>query len=568
MTKSHSSSTWSQNDLYDGRRFYPIDTAPKAKRFAAFDTEDDSRGRLLFTCFHSGEKSVGFRSREKALEFLYNLGLRRPLFLVAHNLEYDLVNLFRDRLTALEWCFFGGRLIAARATGTRLVFWDSLNHSYHAPLSKLGAVVGVKKLETDHAWTKGKRFTKRDERYCETDTEIVVKYMNAVQEMYLKAGADCRSPTPATTMDLWRRQYLTEAIPALTEKVTTWFRGAYFGGRVEIFRFKAKHRIRYYDVNSLYPTVMQGKYPDLLSLRDGGKHGIVEAVVEVPEMLIPPLPVRLEGRLCFPIGRFMGRWCTCELEYARLLGVRVLSVKSWLGSDVTVSPFRRFVRECYSKRMGSTTDLEKITWKFIMNSLYGKFGTRGTVQRLVDPETADLDGTEFYVGSLVCVNVERDPPPYANVLWAAWTTALARIYLHRMLVGLLKDGHEPLYCDTDSVIFQISPGAPAPPTGSALGEWKLEEKITEFETRAPKVYRYRTEAGETIRAKGVPRSVAEAFFEGREATWQKPLKMREAARSGGSPNVWIQAKKSLQTVYNRRILLKSGKTFPLTMEGG
>lgn len=567
----------SMGDIYDGRRFYPIKAKPRPKQFASFDTEDDSRGKLLFVCFHSSETAMGFRDRNTALEFLYNLAPKKPLYLVAHNLEYDLVNLFRGRFGALEWNFFGGRLISARARDTRLVFWDSLNHSYHNPLSKLGDVVGLEKLESAHPWTNGAPFTKADERYCVRDAEIVVKYMRAVQEMYLQEGAECKSTTPATTMDLWRRCYLQEAIPALTKSTTRWFRGAYYGGRVEIFRLKAKSRIQYHDVNSLYPSVMLGPYPDLMSLEDGGEHGVIEATVDVPDMSIPPLPMRADGRLVFPIGRFRGRWCSCELDYAVSLGATVLIAHENLGSANLVYPFKKFIEVFYQKRMAADSELENTTCKFLMNSLYGKFGTRGNIEKLVDPDTVELDGTETYVGDLVCIPVEREPPAYANVLWAAWTTALARIRLHKMLVSLLKLGHEPLYCDTDSVFFQTRPGTIVPGTGPGLGEWKLVERILEFEARAPKVYSYTTSKGKEVRAKGVPRVAhddkgkpyfpAETFFNGGTAKWAKPLKMREAEVQGLMPNFWIEAKKSLKTTYQRRTILKSGKTVPLVIGG-
>lgn len=554
--------------MYDGRRFYPTEAEPRRKTIASLDTEDDSKGGVLRLCLHDGKRPVVFKTPTEAVSFLWNLSLPRPLYVAAHNLEYDLVNLFQGRLEALDWTFFGGRLITARARGTRLVFLDSLNHSYHNPLWRLGEVVGLKKLPSTHPWTRGAPFTKRDERYMVRDAKIVAQYMNAVQELYLDAGAEMKSTTPATAMDLWRRNHLDEAIPGLTRACRGYFRKAYFGGRVEIFRMRSKGKVRYYDANSLYPTVMQGRYPDVLDIRGDGPHGVVCATVEVPACHVPPLPVRLGGKLIFPIGRFRGMWCSCELEYAESLGVRVLKVHGRLGSDSLVRPFASYVRDGYLKRINARTELEKTTWKFALNSLYGKFGTSGTVERLVDPKSIKrkLDGTEFWVGPLLCVSANQEPPVYANVLWAAWTTALARIRLHKALRAVERAGAEPLYCDTDSVIFRENGRQVKLPLGSGLGQWKLEAEITDYEAKAPKVYRFTTKAGETIKAKGVPTECAESFFDGDTAYYDKPLRLREASRRGLVPNVWIQAEKTLKSGYDKRIMLRGGGTSPIVLE--
>lgn len=450
------------------------------------------------------------------------------------------------------------------------MFLDSLNHSYHNPLSRLGEVVGLKKLPSAHPWTRGAAFTKHDERYMIRDAEIVVRYMQAIQETYLDANAEMKSTTPATAMDLWRRNHLVEAIPGLTRGARRYFRKAYFGGRVEIFRMRSKGKVRYYDANSLYPTVMQGWYPDILDLRGNGLHGAVSATVEVPRMHVPPLPLRANGKLLFPVGRFRGTWCSCELEYAETLGVRILKEHGRLGSDSLVRPFASYVRDCYSKRMNAKTELEKTTWKFALNSLYGKFGTSGTVERLVDPKTVKrkLDGTEFWIGPLLCISTNQEPPVYANVLWAAWTTALARIQLHKALRAVERAGAEVLYCDTDSVIFRENGRPVKLSIGKALGQWKCEAEIIEYEARAPKVYRFVTKDGETMRAKGVPAECAESFFEGGRACYNKPLRLREASRRGLVPNVWIQAEKVLRSGYDKRIMLRGGGTAPIVLERG
>ncbi len=555
--------------IYDGRRFFKVRTRPKVRRFASLDTEDDTKGKVLLAVFHDGEQARVFRSPEPALEFLFNLSLRQKLILTAHNLEYDLCNLFQGRLRLLDWHFFGGRLMSATLPGTRITFWDSLNHSYHSPLSKLGESLGIPKTKSDYGWTKGRVLTDRDIEYCVQDARIVVDYMNAQQELYQGIGAEMKTTTPATALDFWRRNYLDGSIASLTDSTRAFFKRAYYGGRVEIFRMKNHGRIHYVDINSLYPYAMQGPYPDIDALVPAGKYGVVDAIVAVPGSCdIPPLPVRHNGKLVFPVGRFRGQWCSCELEYAQSLGVVVELVYGRLGSESLTYPFREYVGRCYDARLGSKSPLERTMWKLLMNSLYGKFGTTGNAQRLVDPESipvSERTGREFLVGDLMCVDEETEPPMYANILWAAWTTALARIQLHKALISISEQGGIPLYCDTDSVIYKAPRRKPLVPIGKKLGAWKLEAEIEEFEAKCPKVYRFVTKDGVTVKAKGVPRDVQELFFSKGRAGYRKPLRMREAARRGKIPNLWIDTEKSLQSTYDKRILLPSGDSLPLAL---
>jgi hypothetical protein len=424
----------------------------------------------------------------------------------------------------------------------------------------------MEKLESGYGWTKGRKLTNRDVEYSIHDARIAWKYMDSQADLYEKIGAQMKSTTPATALDYYRRKFLREPLSELTSAALGFFRDGYYGGRVEIFKVGVcKGRIFYLDINSLYPFAMLSAYPNVNDISEHGRYGMVSATVHVPEMYIPPLPVRSGGKLVFPTGEFRGTWCTCELNYAKKIGVRVLAEHKRLGTNSLVYPFRGFVNQCYNSRLSSETALERTMWKFLMNGLYGKFGTSNlAAQRLVDPETVPMEnrtGREYYVGDLLCVEDAGEPPPYANVLWSAWTTALARIMLHRALTHAERAG-AVLYCDTDSIIVK-SKSSPFP-VGKALGEWKIEARIREFEARRPKLYRYVTKDGKTVKAKGVPSDYAEQFFNGMTARFKKPLRLREAARRGLTPNVWIDAEKSLQSGYDKRTILANGETRPLS----
>ncbi len=557
------------SEHYDGRRCFPVKTKISSRQFLAFDTEDDTKGNTVLVVFHDGKQSWVFHHVTAALQFLYNISTEKSLILVAHNLEYDLVNLFRNRLTALSWLYFGGKLISARVSGTKLLCWDSLHHSYHMPLSMLGKMVGMPKKDSNYGWTKGKALTKTDLRYAVRDALICHTFMERMQEHYERIGCRMRTTCPATAMDYWRRHHLPDAIPGVTDKVRTYFRKAYFGGRVEIFRM-GKHTmkgIRYYDVNSLYPTVMQGQYPDIADLSSNGEHGVRTVTVEVPYQHVPPLPWRgPEGKLLFPVGRFRGSWCTNELDYAvKECGVKILKEHSRLGCNSLCRPFATFVETCYAERLGSKSELESILWKFMLNGLYGKFGTSGTLQTLVHPNRIPkgTTATGVFLGPLAFVEHETEPPPYANVLWSAWTTAAARIYLHRALRRINREGML-IYCDTDSIIAAVS-RRNVLPIGRNLGQWKIEAECTLFEAIAPKVYRYTERNRKHYKAKGVPKDYADFIFHTGATKFSAPVRLRESFARNKQANVWIIKKKTLQSEYMKRIVCRDGTTRPLSL---
>ena len=129
-------------------------TILEAFPFTAFDTEDNSleleyegdkpnynKKPLQFAGISfSGEKFFT-KSREK---FLCWLESSEDKIFYAHNLQYDLGNLFSDSLNELDIIMVGSRLIRVSWRGKE--FRDSWN-LYPMPLKKLGDAFGLKKMD-------------------------------------------------------------------------------------------------------------------------------------------------------------------------------------------------------------------------------------------------------------------------------------------------------------------------------------------------------------------------------------------------------------------------------------
>lgn len=179
-----------------------------------------------------------------------------------------------------------------------------------------------------------------------------------------------------------------------------------------------------------------------------------------------------------------------------------------------------------SKRQCAKTDL---------NNLWGKFAQRKRSATVLVTEPAEffkiLQNPNFEVSGFRVMSDETilityddlNSPPLktGNVVVAAFTTAMARIRLHRILKAV---GEKCLYFDTDSVIFIHEKGTePVLKTGNFLGDLTNElldygenSYIDEFVSTGPKSYSFRvvnTKSGEdayVTKVKGITLNVTNA----------------------------------------------------------
>ena len=213
--------------------------------------------------------------------------------------------------------------------------------------------------------------------------------------------------------------------------------------------------------------------------------------------------------LIFPAGRFVC-WAWEPM-------LRIAHQKGWIKKVYQVwkydafPVFRKYVNDVYALRIeakenesiGKGSGSTALLYKYLLNSLYGKFGQRTYGQwkllEKIDPEDWDcqvlgLDTREscrwddFPRGE-----IEQGLSEYWETdegIWryelpedgmgvksvasvAGYITAAARAKLLVAMQALLKDGHKVFMCDTDSVVTNGT--LPEQLVGKALGQWELEE---------------------------------------------------------------------------------------------
>lgn len=488
--------------------------------------------------------------------FLKWLARQPERFLYAHNVQYDLGNLFGKKLDDLDVTLVGGRLIKA-AWGKKL-FADSFN-IWPMAVKKLAPAFGLEKLEFDSA----------SREYVFRDVEIIYEAMSFAWDLAEKIGLPALPITlGGFCVKAWR-QWGGENCHDCLEMA----RLALYGGRVELFKLHSdSNAVCYVDINSLYPFVMLREFPGPLS--DWGSklapHGFADITVSVPKCTIAPLPFRDdEGRIMYPTGQFRGVWTMPEIQNAVSQGARIVKVHRCYGTTETMTPYRDFVQRLYAARLESKSEAERLFFKLLMNNLYGRLGTQGVIARSVwQNERNRFEGVPY--GEKVLVKYQMPLGEETNWVHAAYVTAYGRLELQKYL--RLLGPERMIYCDTDSCIFDCVDAMRAPDmgsqwilppwyfqTGRELGEMKIEGWWDAAEAFAPKTYNVKRGKAGMYKSKGVPKRLAREFQETGHVHFDLPFKFREAIsfydrKNAKRLSVWRTVEKFKRSGYDRKIL--------------
>jgi len=530
----------------------------------AFDTEDDGHGGWILGGVTNGKEIYHYKQAEtmrRALE-----ACPPNVRLVAHNLEYDLGNLYRDCYGELDPTWNRASLISARVKGKRVRYWDSMRH---APISlaKMGKIIGLEKKEI--AYHKMRHMaTEKVAEYLDRDCEILWRFMDKVQRTYLSMGGELKSTLPSSALNLFKawKQGIYCAKP-VDEDLLEILKTSYYGGRTEAFYRGNVKKAHYSDVHSMYPWTMLGNFPNfhVVSHRAPreGECGIIEATVSIRDWM-PPLPYK-SGKLTFPEGKFRGTWTREEIDR---MGVSVDKIHGGITFPVTAGPILAdYVKRLYDLRLKSKGD-EFGNWfyKLLMNSLYGKFAASPKIYHLF-AEDEFLERTEASAGCIcaqrkvwdgslyLCQMTPTGYPVDTNYIWSSIITGRARIRLWEDAHAVMKRGGKIYYTDTDSLIYSGSPLE----NNSELGRWGTDE-IKDLEIKGPKMYRI----GDEYTVKGVPAKgmdeyghptrPAKDFFTKGKCVFRRPVRMREALKRRAArnprtseehaiPNYWVDIEK-------------------------
>lgn len=416
----------------------------------------------------------------------------------------------------------------------------------------------VKKLEIKGSKDEYfKKVSADDKELCEylkADVLSTYELLTKIMNMSMLVEDDfVRCPTVASlSMRIFRTNmpddYETIKNSTLSKDQEEFVRKGYHGGRCEVYKNIISNGY-HYDVNSLYPSVMQDNfYPtgapfetsyvgevknnrtselltedDLKFIKDHFDKNkllyMLECTVFVPNTLnIPVLPLKHDNKLLFPTGIFRGIWTNIELDYAIQQGCSITQMYKFVGWEQKDKVFNKFVT--YFRDIKENSEGAKRTFaKYIQNALYGKFGMiRNRIcYENWNEEKSDRIQNKGELCAKVCTILEQYLLKFTKVFFAdyirpqfsAFVTSYARLNLVQQMHKIESRNGRVYYCDTDSVVCDKEIEN-IYVHKSEYGKWKLERNIEKGIYILPKLYaEFSVEGEEVLKSKGIVKDYLE-----------------------------------------------------------
>jgi len=327
-------------------------------------------------------------------------------------------------------------------------------------LENIGKAIGIEK------GAKEKRMTQAEARdfysnaptdeltaYNKVDCEILWKSIKAFEDELLDLGGQLQQTIASTGMNLFRRVYLKRVIYT-SERVNKIAEESYFASRVEVLSRYVEDYYSY-DINSSFPFAMTFPQPAGIKdvstkLPDSDEESciyIADVTIEVPEMDLPPVPFRKDGRVFFPVGRWRSWLTSVDIRLALREGCKLHKVHE-VYSFEPFNDLRGYAEDIYAKRAASTTDMRKLVLKYLLNSLYGKYAESPWKQEmLINPSKIDREKCQMLQPG-VWLRDKLVPVTHRHVPISTHITSIARRTLYDGAKECYRQGFPIFYCDS------------------------------------------------------------------------------------------------------------------------
>jgi hypothetical protein len=554
------------------------------RRTFGFDIEtyDNNKEFLKASIIGDGYKKE-FLTKDAIYEELKTNFIFRDSVIFATNLSFDFFGVFFNKpfftlnikngslLWAETYFYHGDFYPESRVKDNplkSLTFIDSLNYAYIS-VEKMGNIISMPKLDKPSflgEYPKNLEEWKIIDEYNLRDSYITFKFMEFIVNAFEELGATFKNTLASTSMSLFKNKYLKAKYYGMPKELLLEQFEGYYGGRTEAFKRGQFKDYFYFDINSLYPSVMYDNiFPDPNSLRVTHENtlkfimnceGISKIDIFCPKMDKPLLPQRSKTkRVIFPTGNLKGWFTHPEIREAIKLGYEVKKVYKTQYFSKTCEPFKDFVSELYAlrKKYKINKSNMEIVVKLVLNSLYGKFGQKfNDMERMIHNSTLThedmlkLDTFER-IGEYFRAKEDTEPAGYCVPIWACYVTAYGRIKIHKHAVE-----HDAIYIDTDSMIIDHEIKS-----SDKLGEFKLEMKIKKGIIVRPKFYALiDTNDKEHVKIKGLGKRLNYAEFSNldvnRRIDYTKFARFKESLRRDFIPNQIIGVHKEFSLEDEKR----------------
>lgn len=550
---------------------------PARKRVVGLDTEDDGHGRPISYAFYDGQSAVHFTTAAEAIAYIVNYP--GPAIFFAHNLEYDVGNLFKGGdFGFVKHMVYSSMMLMAVLRDTKNTLQNS-QAFFTGSVKDMGEIIGLPKLP----------FDPRSPAYVIRDAQILQIFMSQVQDKLLEEfGVSLGVSLGQTSSRIYADRFTP--VRGFKSYNNPDILNSFYGGRTEIFKVGTHEEpVTDADIHSAYPHAMRSQaYPDCRHLRkssiDDAEHGVGKFTVHVPESPYPPLPWRSStGRIYFPTGKFSGWWTYAEMRFALSLGCRILKEHPGVGTSYSIFPFSSFVDTLYEKKKASEAALLKSPdsnearfhlafYKIMLVSGFGKLiqhkpdGVLSYEKPAAGSEDVNRVGP-FWSSRTPLLRA----PPMSNYLWGTHIPAFGRIHLLQQILKAEKSGARNLYCDTDALMYS---GEAALDFGPGLGQLSQKKYDAAYFRQAKGYVLCQKQGAEyvpvKVAAKGVPAEHGLDFIARGMAAVMKPVRLRHGlVRAAGVAtdleraeglNAWSQVERHMRSEYLKRPLTSDGQT--------
>lgn len=408
-----------------------------------------------------------------------------------------------------------------------------------------------------------KPWSLRDEtiKYCENDCivlfEVISEFSNIIFSLF-RINIHTHPTLPSLAFAIFRSNFLPKLIeegapvniPQLTGQIQNDIRLGYTGGTVDVYNPVAGPGAKYYDFNSLYPSVM-AKYDMPVGTCTYFKGDIrkinpdafgfffckVTAPTSGPYVNFPILQTHVKSkdgvRTIAGLGVYHDMLFSMEMDNAKKFGYQFEIL--WGYTFEKANLFEGIIGFLYQMRLAyPKSNPMNLVAKITMNSLYGRFGMKDgfseffivdkdkyqefeteIAESLVSFEELDnkflveLKSKDTLRNTMLSSGSEKASGDdlNTNIAIASAITAYARMEMANLLKYLVDNDYTIFYKDTDSVVIDRElPDSMV--SSSELGKLKLEFTLNKGIFLAPKVYCLETDEGQlVVKVKGLGKEV-------------------------------------------------------------
>lgn len=289
--------------------------------------------------------------------------------------------------------------------------------------------------------------------YIKHDVEIVAMALSQIKALGM---TEMTTASCAYTLYSKTNQFMYDYFPQLDEEYLEKYRLAYRGGRSQcnpLYQDKIIYNVKRYDINSMYPHIMRNLPLPIGNPIKQDKIGLRE--FELYEVDIKfklkegHLPTLLKKNVVFGDGSYyietegLERMCLSNIDYELLLrhyDIEIIQFLEIWGFKTMVGLFTNYIDYWYKVKQ-EHKGAWRIVAKLMLNSLYGKFGSRCKGKGKIPVLNED---------GVLSHDLSEDKPMKKYYL----PVAIAIVsHAHKLIDDAIIDTSigNFVYCDTDSV---------------------------------------------------------------------------------------------------------------------